>query len=123
MIKEVIISGIILIALDAAFISLNYKAYTDQIVNIQRVVMSVKPEGAILAYCFLIGGLYYFILRRHRPVEEAFIFGMVIYGLYDFTNYALLKKWSLPLAIMDTIWGGVLMSLTTYATYQITRYR
>jgi uncharacterized membrane protein len=121
MIKEVLFSSIIMIVLDTAFISMNYKAYSDQIVTVQRVVMTVKPEGAILVYCLLIGGLYYFILRKRRPVEEAFVLGLVIYGVYDFTNYALLKKWSPALAVMDTIWGGTLMALTTYLTYEAIR--
>jgi uncharacterized membrane protein len=31
----------------------------------------------------------------------------------------LLKKWELSIAIMDTLWGGILFTLTTYFTYQI----
>jgi len=117
MYKEIFVVGVILLILDTAFISMNYKAYSDQVVNIQRVVMNVKPIGAILSYAFIIGGLYYFIIRRNRPVWEAFLFGLVMYGVYDPTNYALLKKWNPYLAAMDTLWGGVLMATTTYLTY------
>lgn len=117
MYKEIFIATVVLLILDTAFISMNYKAYSDQVVNIQRVVMKVKPIGAILSYVFIIGGLYYFIIRRNRPVWEAFLFGLVMYGVYDTTNYALLKKWNPYLAAMDTLWGGVLMATTTYLTY------
>jgi len=43
----------------------------------------------------------------------------VIYGVYDSTTYALLKKWDLTLAITDTLWGGTLMGLTTAITYSL----
>lgn len=115
--KELFVASCVLLILDACFISWNMKAYSEQVVNIQRVVMKVKPIGAILCYAFIIGGLYFFIIRRHRPVWEAFLFGLVMYGVYDTTNYALLKKWNPNLAMMDTLWGGVLMALTTYITY------
>ena len=121
--KEILIASVILLVLDYIFISMNYKAYSDQVINIQRVVMKVKPIGAFLSYAFIIGGLYFFIIRRHRPVWEAFIFGLVMYGVYDATNYALLKKWNPYLAIMDSLWGGVLMALTTYLTYYFMLYK
>ena len=28
-----------------------------------------------------------------------------MYGLYDFTNLATLKGWTLEMAIVDTLWG------------------
>lgn len=33
------------------------------------------------------------------------IFGLVAYGVYDFTNYALLRDWSLKLTLIDLTWG------------------
>ena len=61
----------------------------------------------------------YFIISRNLPVLDAFLFGFVIYGVYDSTNYAMLKKWSPYLAIMDALWGGTLMALTTLITYSV----
>jgi uncharacterized membrane protein len=45
---------------------------------------------------------------------DAFLFGLIIYAVYDSTNYALFKQWKPLLAIMDGIWGGVLFAATTY---------
>ena len=118
--KEFVVSGVILLLLDATYITTTSKLYNDQIVNVQRVIMKVKPVGAIICYSFIILGLYYFIISKKRPMEEAFLFGLVVYGVYDATNYATLKKWSPYLAIMDTIWGGTLFALTTQLTYFIT---
>ena len=118
-VREVIISGIIMLILDAIFIGLNKKTYFDLIANVQRVVLQLRITGALVCYFFLIAGLNYFIISKRRSIPEAFFFGLVIYGVYDSTNYATLKKWSAQVAIMDTIWGGILMATTTYLTYTL----
>ena len=114
-----LIIAIILLVLDFIYISLNKKAFELQIADVQRVSMQLRPIGAIVVYAFLIFGLYWFIIREKKSVYNAFLLGLVIYSVYEFTNYALLKKWGLEIAIMDTLWGGALFALTTYFTYQI----
>lgn len=42
---------------------------------------------------------------------EAFLLGSSVYAVYDFTNLATLKKYQLPFAIADTLWGGVLFTI------------
>jgi uncharacterized membrane protein len=52
---------------------------------------------------FLIFGLNYFIINDKKSVLDAFILGIIIYGVYETTNYSLLKKWPLTVVIVDTI--------------------
>ncbi len=118
-VKEIFVSAIVLLILDFGYISLNKEAYNHQIATVQRVILQVKPEGAVICYFFLIFGLNYFIIQKKRSILEAFLLGLVIYGVYDSTNYATLKKWSPYLAIMDTLWGGTLMATTTAITYSL----
>jgi uncharacterized membrane protein len=47
-------------------------------------------------------------------VNEAFLLGIVIYGVYETTNYALFKNWSILTVFMDTLWGGILFASTCY---------
>jgi uncharacterized membrane protein len=70
--------------------------------------------GAILCYACLVLGLNYFILNENKGVMDAFILGIVIYGVYEGTNLAILKKWPTYVVVMDTLWGGTLFALTTY---------
>jgi len=112
------IPGVILLILDAIYISMIKDEFELQIASIQRVSMQIRPVGAIVCYFLLITGLWYFILRERRSIIEAFFFGIVIYGVYESTSYATLKNWSSKIFIMDTLWGGVLMGLTTYLTYK-----
>jgi len=118
-VREIIISAVILLILDGIYLYITQKAFSDQITNIQRVIMQIKIIGVVACYALLIGGLNFFIIQRNRSITEAFLFGLVIYGVYDSTNYATLKKWSVELALMDTLWGASLMALTTHLTYML----
>jgi len=75
--------------------------------------------SAALCYIFLIYGLYYFIIKDNKKINDAFLLGLFVYGVYELTNKSLLKDWSYKTVITDTLWGGVLFSLTTYLTYYI----
>lgn len=117
--REILISTVVLLILDGIYIYLTKNMFADQITNIQRVVMQLKPLGAIICYALLVAGINYFIIQRNRSVLEAFFLGVLIYGVYDSTNYATLKKWTPELAVLDTLWGGSLFALTTYITYNL----
>mgnify|MGYP001228872730 CR=1 FL=1 len=56
----------------------------------------------------LVFGLYYFIISQNKKVFDAFLLGLVIYGVYESTNYALLKDWNFSTLVIDTLWGGIL---------------
>lgn len=117
MYSEVVISGLVMLGLDAAYLSLIKEPYLQQIENIQLTKPSVKMIGVFLSYAFMIFGINYFILQKKASLLDAFLFGLVIYGVYDATAYALFTKWSLNLAVIDTLWGGILMMTTAYLTY------
>jgi uncharacterized membrane protein len=91
------------------------KGYFDnQIKMIQGSHVKMNYLGAALCYIFLIAGINYFIIKPHKSVNDAFLLGIVIYGVYETTSYALLKDWSILTVIIDTLWGGLLFAATTY---------
>lgn len=118
-IKTLIVCTLAMLALDACWITFNMKSYQNQIIMVQRVVMQVKPLGAVIVYGLMIFALFYFILMKKRPVIEAFLLGLAIFGVYDFTNYAMIKKWDPMLACTDTLWGGALYATTAFITYSV----
>ena len=69
--------------------------------------------ATFFCYIFLIFGLNYFIIKRNHSVLDAFLLGLVIYGVYETTTKALFHKWSWLTVIIDTLWGGILFALTT----------
>lgn len=43
--------------------------------------------------------------------------GLLAYGTYDMTNLATLKGWSLPVSLVDMVWGGALTGLAAVGGY------
>lgn len=117
LIKKIIVSTITLLVLDITFLYVNKTAFENEVISVQRVIMQINPVGVFFAYLFIVFAINYFIILKNRSVFEAAILGIIIYGVYESTNYAVFKKWSANLAIMDTIWGGFLFALTTHITY------
>ena len=109
---------VLFIVLDAVFWKFNMKLIESQVIDIQRVALQIKPLGAILAYLFIIGGFYWFILKEHRPVLDAAILGAFVNGVYECTNYSILKKWNLKMVLVDTVWGAFLWGFVAFMTYK-----
>ena len=118
--KFILLPGIIMLVIDGLFLYTNMNTFIKQIMDVQGTTLQIKILGVVICYVCLIYGLYYFILREHRPIIDAIILGLVIYGVYESTTYALLTKWRLETMLLDISWGGILFGLTTYLTYKFT---
>jgi len=105
---------IVLVLIDSIYLNIIKDIFKKQILTIQGSPMKINLLGGLLTYIFIVAGLYYFIIMRNRSPKDAFILGLVVYGVYELTNYTLLSKWSPKIVAMDTIWGGILFALTTY---------
>jgi len=119
MIVKIILISIILLSLDFIYLNITKNNNLEQILRIQGTKLDMKLYSAILCYITLVFGIYYFIIKNGKSSSEAFILGLVIYGVYDFTNYAIFSEWSAKSVFIDVIWGGILFGLTTEFTYAI----
>jgi uncharacterized membrane protein len=117
-IKQLVVSAFIMISLDAIYLTLFQQTFASQIVAIQGSPMKIRIVPTILCYLLLVGGLYHFVLKEKKSWIEGGILGCIIYGVYDTTTLALLKKWDPILATIDILWGTILFALTTWITYQ-----
>ena len=117
-------ASVILLVLDLVWLKLFMGGkYTRLIADIQRSPMVVNRTYAILAYVVLVFGLNYFVLRNINPrditiqwcLHNAFVFGMVVYGVYDFTCGAIFNQWDSKLAVIDVLWGGLLFAISAYS--------
>jgi uncharacterized membrane protein len=109
-----LISAIIFITTDFVYLNVIKDYFLNQIKLVQGSEPKVNYLGVALCYIFLIAGINYFIIKPRKSVNDAFLLGIVIYGVYETTNYALLKNWSIITVIIDTLWGGLLFAFTTY---------
>ena len=112
-IRQIFLSSIIFLCLDFIYLTTFNKFFNKIIYNIQGSFIKFNFIGAVLCYILLIFGLNYFIIDQRKTAVDAFILGMVIYGVYETTNYALFDKWSWKAVILDTVWGGSLFALST----------
>jgi len=84
----------------------------------ERLAPIARMEGGGLApvwaaalpvYVLLGFGLALFVVPRAATVPEAALLGaalgLVVYGVYDLTNYATLKDWPLAVTAADIAWG------------------
>ena len=116
--SEIGLSAITMLALDGVYLQTMKTQFSDQIIKVQGSPLVLKILPTILCYVLLVFGLNYFIISKKHSAYDAFLLGIVIYGVYDATTYALITKWSPQLALIDTLWGGILMCTTAYITYR-----
>lgn len=115
-----ITSGIIMVLIDIIYLStFGKRIFIPMLTSIQREKVIFKIYPVILCYILLVFALDYFIISQKRPLQDAFILGVCIYGVYETVNLATLNKWRVDAALIDTIWGGTLMMLTTFFTYKL----
>jgi uncharacterized membrane protein len=110
----------IILAVDSVYLFLTKSIFGEVVAKIQRTAMQLRLEGAIVVYLLLALGFYYFIVKPGRSPWEAGLFGLIIYGTFDFTNYAMFKNYDLATAMMDTVWGSLLFLITAFI-FDLTR--
>jgi uncharacterized membrane protein len=72
--------------------------------------VQVDLASTAIVYFLMVLGIMLFVLpRAQRKSGKAAlwggIYGMIIYGIYDFTNHAILNGWPLRVSLVDLGWG------------------
>ena len=116
---SMLLSAIVMISLDFVYLSMIKDYFNNQVKMVQGSPVKINFLGAAICYIFLIVGINYFIIKPRKSVSDAFLLGIVIYGVYETTNYALFSNWSIFTVFIDTLWGGVLFASTTYVVEKI----
>jgi uncharacterized membrane protein len=120
-IQEIIILGIVFTLIDAIYLT-SVSGYFNSVVRrVQGSPIQMDMIATVLCYIFLVGGLYWFIIRDRRSWVDASILGVVIYGVYETTTKAILKNWDWLTVGIDTLWGTILFGLSTVITYKLIR--
>ena len=104
----------ITLLLDLFFLMLISKKISTIISKIQGSQLKLNVIYATIVYLFVCIQLYSFIIVPKASLQHAFLLGTSTYAIFEFTNMAIFKEWDYKMAIIDTLWGGILYSLTTY---------
>jgi len=116
---QYLLTAIIFVILDGTYLNLVKGYFNKQVKSIQGSDIQMNIVATGLTYVVLIYGLSYFIIRKNKSVQEAALLGFFVYAVYELTNLALFKNWSILTVIMDTTWGTVLFGLTTAIVYKL----
>jgi uncharacterized membrane protein len=102
--------------------------YRDQLWPIVRLADGgIAPNwpAAFVVYILLGTGIALFVIPRAPTVSLAAaygaLFGLVVYGVYDFTNYSTLRQWPFALTIADVAWGAVASAAASVAVRIVAR--
>ena len=139
MIKNIIVSIVVLLVLDIAWLYMymgsQYSVMVKEIQN-SDIVMN-KLYGALAYFCMSIG-LMFFVIRMiyldykknngdtlkdmalSKKIKYALLygglFGFVLYGVYNFTAAAVFKNWSKKILIVDIMWGFFVYSVAAFVS-------
>jgi uncharacterized membrane protein len=105
---------IILIVIDSLYLYLTKNLFKKMVLDIQKSDLQIRLKSGLVVYLLITIGLYYFIIKEKRSPYDAALLGLIIYGVFDFTNYAIFKNYDIYIGLMDTIWGSILCGLTIF---------
>lgn len=123
-------------ALDGVWIGSTRKMYSNATALVQKQSMETNCPSAFLSYAFLFAGIallalpsvYAHITETSTPAEifvqcmrYGGVLGAAMYGVYNFTNKALLTNYPWGVAVIDTAWGTVMITLATFFAVLSTR--
>jgi len=102
--------------------------YRTQLAPIARLADGgIAPNwpAALVVYVLLGAGIALFVIPRASTMWSAAgygaLFGLVVYGVYDFTNYSTLREWPFVLTLADLAWGTVASAAAATAVRVIVR--
>lgn len=112
-----LITLVVFVVIDAIVLSLFMRPFferyiADWLLDTPRIV------PAVLFYLGYTAGVLWFVsvpaLSAGGPmqaVSNGFIMGLIAYGTYELSNFATLTKWSPGMAVVDTLWGGIVTGM------------
>ena len=116
--KSAAAAGLILAVLDFLWLGVIAKGWlAQQLGPLMRE--QIMPLPAIAFYLLYAVGLGFFAVLPSlvdgdwmRALGVGAFLGLLAYGTYELTNLANFKDWSLPMVIVDLVWGAVLSGVS-----------
>ena len=125
-IKNYLIILILILVIDLPMLLLiNTDMYKKQLYKINNGPVNIGKNtliGSVVTYILLATGLYFLIIKDQPannkcPKTNAIrgaIYGLIVYGVYNYTNLATINEYGNYEALVDTIWGTTLCGGVAY---------
>jgi uncharacterized membrane protein len=132
--KVLTISLISFILLDYLWSGIIYKAkYTEIITKIQAVDLEFRYSSSLMVYFMMSIAIVVWVIPKIDEIPDktdmeilkssmkyGSLMGLMIYGFYNFSNYAIFRHWSLETGLVDILWGSFLTGIVSYIVYAMT---
>jgi uncharacterized membrane protein len=105
--------AVLILVLDLPWLILSNAFSSSMIRKIQGSELSLRVLPALLVYLALA-----YLAGLPKTVVAAFLLGLCVYAVYDFTNLATLTNYDWRFAAADSLWGGVLFA----TVFTVVRY-
>ncbi len=113
-----IISLVILLLLDGIYFKLANKVHDGVFKNIKP--KNIRIPSALISWSLLaITVTILNPMNQRQSIIYGAVAGFIIYGVYNSTNYATIKDWTLDMCFYDTLWGTFLCAMVSLAVYHI----
>ena len=83
--------------------------------------------AALPFYLLFLAGLVYFVVQPSAEGPAGMVlfrgaaFGLVTYATYELTNRAVIANWPWPIVFIDILWGMILCTLVSWASWYFGR--
>jgi len=125
---DILAIAIIMLLIDGVYLSITGHHFLKMVKKIQGVDSTINYYSAGLTYFIMVLGLWYFVIKdmstknSFDSLVKAGFLGLLVYGVFDFTNLALFNKYDLFIAVTDTIWGSILFISVTIIIFLLNKY-
>jgi uncharacterized membrane protein len=112
---------IFILAVDMVFLNFVSKGFYDS--QLKDFPRTLRLWSGLAAWLLIALGAVVFILPLAKSYPSAAmygaLFGLVVYGVYDFTNFAIFKNYTLALTLVDLGWGMTLYAVSSVFAFFI----
>jgi len=112
---RIVLLSVFVLVVDGIWLRLQRNMYRKTIRETQKKEMKLRMVGAAWSYVSII--ILIIMFSEFARVDDfwlavlyGFIYGALIYGVFNGTNIAIFSEYSTKTAVLDTIWGGILFS-------------
>jgi uncharacterized membrane protein len=82
--------------------------------------------SALMSWIIIVIGVVFLVIPNTKNIKGAVkygaLYGFILYGLYDFTNYAILNNWSLTMTLVDVLWGITICTILSVALFNARKW-
>jgi ABC-type enterobactin transport system permease subunit len=109
MIPTLTILLVLILSIEQIYLYTHRKQIIKMLESIQKFEnINIKVYSAIIGYVLMSIALYLSTIKYEFTYLDILMLGICVNGVYQAFSFAMLNKWSLTIAIINTLWGGIL---------------